>query len=119
MVIFTVGIGTPAGSEIQMLNPAGQLELVRDAKGEVVRSRLDEKTLTAIAAATGGNYYPLGPLGEGLAKVRAAVETLDRAAELKRARSRGIDRFYWPVAVVLALLVAEPLIGTQARKTEG
>ena len=73
-----------------MLNPAGQLEWVRDAKGEVVRSRLDEKSLTAIAAATGGNYYPLGPLGEGLAKVRAAVETLDRAEGLQTRATAGV-----------------------------
>ncbi len=113
VVVFTVGVGSPTGSEIQMLNPAGQLEPVRDAKGEPVRSRLDEKTLAAIAQATGGNYYPLGPLGEGLAKARSAVETLDRSAELKHARSRGIERFYWPVAALLGLLVAESLIGTR------
>ena len=116
VVVFAVGVGSPAGSEIQMLNPAGQLELVRDAKGKPVRSRLDEKTLTAIAAATGGSYYPLGPLGEGLAKVRAAVETLDRAAELKHSQSRGIDRYYWPLAAALALLVGESLIGTRRGK---
>ena len=117
VVVFTVGVGSPAGSEIQMLNPAGQMELVHDAKGEVVRSRLDEKTLADIAQATGGNYYPLGQLGEGLVKVRSAVETLDRSADLKSNRSRGIDRYYWPVAVVLALLVFEPLLGT--RRTGG
>ena len=116
VVVFTVGIGSPAGSEIQMLNPAGQLELMRDTKGEVVRSRLDEKELAAIAAATGGKYYPLGPLGEGLAKVRSAVETLDRLAELKHSRSRGIERFYWPVAIMLGLLVGESLIGTRRGK---
>jgi Ca-activated chloride channel family protein len=119
VVVFTVGVGSPAGGEIQMLNPAGQPELLRDAKGEVVRSRLDEKELTAIAQATGGNYYPLGPLGEGLAKVRSAVETLDRSAELKHARSRGIERFYWPVSAMLALIVTESLIGTRRGKREG
>jgi Ca-activated chloride channel family protein len=119
VVIFTVGIGTSSGSEIQMLNPAGQLELVRDAKGEPVRSRLDEKTLTAIAQATGGNYYPLGPLGEGLAKVRTAVETLDRTEGRQRAHSRGIDRYYWPVAAALVLLVVEPLIGTRRKNRKG
>lgn len=119
VVIFTLGIGTPAGSEIRMLSPAGKLELVHDSKGETVRSRLDEKTLTAIAAATGGNYYPLGPLGEGLMKVRSAVETLDRTAELKRSRNYGIDRYYWPVAVLLALLTVEPLIGTRRNKWKG
>jgi Ca-activated chloride channel family protein len=116
VVVFTIGVGSPAGSEIQMLNPTGQLEPVRDAKGGVVRSRLDEKELAAIAQATGGNYYPLGPLGEGLAKVRAAVETLDRSAELKHARRRGIERFYLPVAAMLSLLVAESLIGTRRGK---
>jgi Ca-activated chloride channel family protein len=115
MVIFTVGIGTPAGSEIQMLNPAGQLELVRDAKDEPVRSRLDEKTLAAIAQATGGSYFPLGPLGEGLAKVRAAVETLDRTEGRQRAHSRGVDRYYWPMAATLVLLAVEPLVGTRRK----
>jgi Ca-activated chloride channel family protein len=116
VVIFTIGIGTPAGSQIQMMNAAGQLELVRDAKGEPVQSRLDEKTLTAIASAAGGNYYPLGSLGDGLMKVRAAVETLDRAEDLQRSRSRGIEHFYWPLAAVLALLVVEPLLGTRRKK---
>jgi Ca-activated chloride channel homolog len=117
LVVFTVGIGSPAGSEIQILNPAGQLELVRDLNGEVVRSRLDEKTLAAIAQATGGNYYPLGPLGEGLAKVRMAVETLDASAGLTRTRSRGVERYYWPVAAALVLMIAESLIGTRRGKS--
>jgi Ca-activated chloride channel family protein len=115
VVVFTVGLGSAAGSEIQMVNPAGQLELVRDAKGEPVHSQLDEKTLTAIAEATGGNYYPLGSLGEGLSKVRAAVETLDRSAGLQRARTHGIERFYWPVGLLLLVLVAESLIGTRRK----
>jgi len=42
---------------------------------------------------------------------------LYRSADLKSNRSRGIDRYYWPVAVVLALLVFEPLLGT--RRTGG
>ena len=115
VVVFTVGIGSPAGSEIQILNAAGQLELVRDASGQVVRSRLDDKTLAAIAQATGGNYYPLGPVGEGLAKVRLAVATLDASAGLNRTRSRGVERYYWPVAAVLVLMVGESLIGTRRR----
>ena len=115
VVVFTVGVGTPAGSDIRMLNPAGQPELVHDAKGGVVLSRLDEPTLRAIAQATGGDYFPLGSLGDGLMKVRAAVETLDRAAERQHSRSYGIDRYYWAVAALLALLAIEPLIGTRRK----
>ena len=49
VVVFTIGVGTPAGKEIQYVNAAGQRELVRDAKGNIVRSRLDETTLREIA----------------------------------------------------------------------
>jgi Ca-activated chloride channel family protein len=115
VVIFTVGVGTPAGAEIQMINEQGKAELVRDSKGEVVRSRLDEATLRSIAQATHGAYYPLGPLGEGLVKVRLAIEGLDTASGSTPTRKFGVDRFHFPVAAALVLLVAESLIGTRRR----
>jgi Ca-activated chloride channel homolog len=118
VVVFAVGVGTAAGAEIQILNEQGKAEVVRDSRGEVVRSRLDEKTLTSIARATRGAYYPLGGLGEGLAKVRRALETLDLGAGAAPARKFGVDRFHWPVAGVLLLLVAESLIGTRRRLRE-
>ncbi|SPE55811.1 von Willebrand factor type A [Verrucomicrobia bacterium] len=121
-VVFTVGVGTPAGAEIQMVNDQGQRELVRDRKGTVVRSRLDETTLRAIAEATQGAYYPLGSLGEGLAKVRLALEAMDISSGRTPGRKLGVDRYHLPVGAVLVLLVAESLIGTRklsrARKAE-
>ena len=118
VVVFTVGVGTRAGGEIQIVNEQGKPELVRDSRGEVVRSRLDEPTLRAIAQATRGAYYPLGPLGEGLAKIRLALETLETGSASAPARKLGVDRFHWPVAGVLVLLVAESLIGTRRRLRE-
>jgi Ca-activated chloride channel family protein len=115
VVVFAVGVGTEAGAEIQVTNDQGQPELVRDSKGEVVRSRLDQATLQKIAQATRGNYYPLGSLGEGLAKVRLALETADFASGPAPVRKMGVDRFHLPVAVVLGLLVVESLLGTRRR----
>ena len=43
VVVFTIGVGTPAGKEIQFANAAGQMQLVRDAGGQIVHSRLDEQ----------------------------------------------------------------------------
>lgn len=114
VVVFTVGVGTPAGTEIRVLNATGQTELLRDAKGGPVRSRLDEATLQAIAKATGGNYYPLGVRGDGLDRVRFAVESLNRAAGWTY--SYGIERFYVPLAAALLFVVVESLIGTRRRK---
>jgi Ca-activated chloride channel family protein len=118
VVVFTVGVGTAAGAEIQMVNEQGKPELVRDSRGEVVRSRLDEPTLRAIAQATHGAYYPLGPLGEGLAKVRLALDGLNAGSGSAPTRKLGVDRFHWPVAGVLVLLVVESLIGTRRRLRE-
>ncbi|HWX21400.1 MAG TPA: VWA domain-containing protein [Candidatus Binatia bacterium] len=117
VVVFTIGVGTPVGAEIQMLNEQGKTELVRDTKGEVVRSHLDEAALSAIAQATHGAYYPLGPLGEGLAKVRLALEDLNSNSSSAPAHKLGVDRFHLPVAVMLGLLVMESLIGTRRRLT--
>jgi Ca-activated chloride channel homolog len=118
VVVFTIGVGTPAGTEIRFTDEQGKPELVRDPKGEVVRSRLDETTLRAIAQATKGAYYPLGPVGEGLAKVRLAIENLGSANGSAPARKLGVDRFQLPLAIVLGLLVVESLIGTRRRALE-
>ena len=115
VVVFTIGVGTPAGKEIQTVNAAGQTELLRDTKGEIVRSQLDEKTLREIAQATGGSYYPLGTLGDGLTKVRSAIHALDAASDLRNSTQNGVDRFDWFLAAMLALVVAESLIGTRRK----
>ncbi len=113
VVVFTLGVGTPAGAQIQVLNHQGKPEFLRDARGEIVRSRLDETTLRAVAQATRGNYFPLGPVGEGLARVQSALATMDGAGDSARAKRFAIDRFHVPVAVVLGLLVIESLLGTR------
>jgi Ca-activated chloride channel family protein len=119
VVVFTIGVGTPAGKDIQYMNAAGQPELVRDAQGRVVRSRLDEQTLREIAQATGGSYFPLGALGEGLAKVRSAIHRLDSVSGPRAASQNRVDHFYLPLAVALTLLVVESLIGTRRKHFPG
>jgi Ca-activated chloride channel family protein len=118
VVVFTVGVGTPAGSEIQMVNEQGKAEYLRDAQGQIVRSRLDDPTLRAIARVTHGEYYPLGTLGEGLARVRLALENKNVTSGFAPARKFGVDRFHVPIAGVILLLGLESLLGTRRRRPE-
>jgi Ca-activated chloride channel homolog len=118
VVVFTVGVGTPAGSEIQFVNQQGKLETLEDNKGQAVHSRLDERTLQAIAQATHGAYYPLGPVGEGLAKIRLDLENVTSGLGSAPQRKLGVDRFHVPVAAGLLLLALESLIGTRRRLRE-
>lgn len=115
IVVFTVGVGSPAGTEIQVLNQAGQMELLRDTKGEIVRSRLDEETLRNIATATGGSYFPLGPRSDGLIRVRTAFAALERTGDNQRPRRLGVERFHLFIGLALILLVVESLLGTRRR----
>jgi Ca-activated chloride channel family protein len=116
VVVFTIGVGTPAGKEIQFVNTNGQTEFLRDRDGGLVHSQLDEKTLREIAEATGGSYFPLGNLGDGLMRVKAAMHTLDVVANMQESKKQGVDRFYLPLAICLTLLAAEPVIGTRRKK---
>lgn len=115
VVVFTLGVGTPAGKEIQYVNTAGHTEFVRDAQGNLVHSRLDEPTLREIAEATGGQYYPLGPRGEGLMQVRSAMHALDTTSGLRQTAANGVDHYHLPIALALALMVAESLISTRKK----
>jgi len=49
--IFTVGAGSPEGTIIALPGPGGQTEYLKDAQGQIVKSRLDEERLRTIAEA--------------------------------------------------------------------
>lgn len=118
VVVYTIGVGTAAGSPIQVINDRGVSEPLRDQNGSVVVSHLDETTLTAIANATHGTYQPLGSLGEGLNRVRKLVETTTDSAQYSKLRKLGVDRYYIPVGLVTLLLGIESLVGTRRRLRE-
>ena len=113
IVVYAIGVGTASGTPIRFLNDQGNEEVVRDSDGQAVQSRLDETTLQEIARATRGSYFPLGQLGEGLDKVRLHIETSNDFSASPVLRKLGVDRFHYPIALVILLLVAESLIGTR------
>jgi Ca-activated chloride channel family protein len=117
IVVHAVGVGTAAGSQIQVINERGLPEPMHDINGGVVVSHLDETTLTAIAGATHGSYQPLGTLGEGLTRVRHLVEDSTNS-QYSKMRKLGVDRFYIPVGLVTLLIVVESLIGTRRKLRE-
>jgi Mg-chelatase subunit ChlD len=115
VVVYAIGVGTPAGAPLLVGNAQGVLEPVRHASGQPVESRLDEATLRAIAEATHGLYEPLGALGEGMTKVRQSVDSAAFLPGASPRRKLGVDRFHVPLAVVTVLLVVESLLGTRRR----
>src|SRR5438552_3172492 len=113
--IFTVGVGTAQGSLIPV-EGKGEGGFVKDAKGQVVKSKLDENRLREIAQATGGMYLHLesGPqtmrqlYTEGLSKLKTAE--IDA-----RLSSRPIERYEWPLAGAIVALIASLFINDRKR----
>jgi Ca-activated chloride channel homolog len=115
--IFTIGVGTPGGSLIPIEGESGGTAFVKDAKGEVVKSKLDETRLREIAQAADGFYLHLenGPrtmkqlFDEGLGKMKVA----DINARLSR---RPIERYEWPLAAAILLFALALLINDRRRR---
>ena len=109
--IFTVGVGTPAGSLIPIEGESGGTAFVKDAQGQVVKSKLDETRLREVAQAAGGFYVHLenGPrtmkqlFSDGLAKMQVA----DINARLSR---RPIERYEWPLSAAILFFALALLI---------
>ncbi len=114
--IFTIGVGTPEGSLIPISGESGGTAFVKDSKGQVVKSKLDEKRLREIAQKTGGLYLPLGSgqrtmqqlFAEGLSKMQAG-QIDDRPAR------RPIERYEWPLGTAFLALAASLLMRERKR----
>jgi Ca-activated chloride channel family protein len=106
--IFTVGIGTTEGELI----PGEGGAFVKDRKGQVVKSRLDEATLERVATDTGGVYLHAAGPGLGLSELYTKhIATLDKR-ELESTLERRYElRYQLPLALAFLLLLVEPLVG--------
>lgn len=117
VIIYTVGIGTPNGAQIMIPGPGGEPVAMLDEKNQPVNSSLDEKTLTEIAQATGGNYRLLNTIAGGMADVGRTLR-MTEGKGLTQVRKLGIDRYQWPLGVAIFLLVVESLLVTRRRNRE-
>ena len=120
MRIFTIGIGTAEGELLRIKDAQGGGDYIRDEQGNVVKSHLNERLLQQIAGATeGGFYLPLRGAkavdtlyDQGLAK-------LPKAQHEEKLVRRYHERYHWPLAVAIVLLVAEMLFPERKREPKG
>ncbi|MEQ1851053.1 MAG: VWA domain-containing protein [Chthoniobacteraceae bacterium] len=115
VTVFTVGVGTPNGGIILVTGSNGVQTPLLDEKDQPVTSRLDEVTLRAIAEATGGSYRRLDSVAGGMADVVSALKDSQLKPVAGFRRRRGIDRYQWPLAIAIFLLVVESVLRTRRR----
>lgn len=104
--IHTIGIGTPEGAPIRIGG-----EFIRDEKGDMVVSKLDEEGLRRIAERTGGVYVRATKQSIGLEEIVAGIGEMERT-ELATVRFEEFDERYRPLvwAALLLLLLEFALL---------
>lgn len=107
--IYTIGVGSegPVPLPIKRQNPfTGEIETVY----QHIRGEIDEKTLSAVASATGGEYFRATG-ARALGDVLQRIDSLEKT-RLTAPRTDIVDELYsWPLAVGLSLLFASLLAG--------
>lgn len=110
--IFTVGIGSPAGEPIPVFSKQGDvIGYKKDRAGNTVLSKLDEKTLQAIAKVGDGAYIAAGTGGAGIEEVIERMDEMEKSEFEARLTTRWEDRsafFLFPAFFFLVLAALMP-----------
>ncbi len=114
--IFTIGIGSAEGTLITINDVNGNSDYVRDEKGQVVKSRLNESLLQQIATATGGFYLPLRGADTMNTLYERGLEPLPKSEGKEKLVKRYHEQFQWPLAAAVLLLLAEMFLPERKRK---
>ena len=112
-VIHTVGIGSPAGSKIQVDD--GRQPFLRDQFGNTITTRLDKLGLSQIARATGGRYVDFGSDGEGLFDLYREQIKPQGDASPDDFPPNAIELYQIPLTFALLSLIFEVLVRAKAQ----
>jgi Ca-activated chloride channel family protein len=105
VALYAVGVGTARGAPIPLRDEVGALKgYKKDREGKVVTTRLEENIMETLALESGGRYY----------RATATEGEMDEIARGLRVRYE--DRYQLPLALALAALLAETLLGDRRRR---
>jgi Ca-activated chloride channel family protein len=104
--VYTIGVGSAEGQPIPVDG-----SLLRDSQGEIVVSRLDEKTLRDIARAGGGAYIHAGNEEFGLNPIVQDIRRMEDEELGSIVFEEYDEQYMYFFGIALLLFVIEMLIG--------
>jgi len=103
--IFTIGIGTPEGAPIRIDG-----EFIKDANGDMVVTKLNEKMLEEIAIITGGIYVRSSAKSIGLEEVVESINEMEES-ELSTVQFEEFNEQYqYLLGIAMILLLLELIV---------
>jgi Ca-activated chloride channel family protein len=113
--IFTVGVGTPNGELLRQRDEQGNSAYIKDADGNVVKSRLNEALLTSIAKAANGFYLPLSSAKSIDVLYERGLAPLPKSEVSSKLVRQYHERYQWPLAAAILILILEVFLPDRKR----
>jgi Ca-activated chloride channel family protein len=111
VLIYAIGLGSPAGSPIPVYGAAGeQTDFKRDRQGNVVVSKLDEESLEKIAGIGSGKYFRASAGQDELEEIYKAINALEKREFGVKQFTDYEDRYQVFLLAALVLVVMEALL---------
>ncbi|MBR4980598.1 MAG: VWA domain-containing protein, partial [Bacteroidales bacterium] len=110
--VYCIGVGSAQGEPI----PAEGGGLMKDRQGNIVVTKLDEDMLKQIATAGGGIYVRASDTNFGVGEIVEKVRELKKNAYKEIAFEEYNEQFMYFLAIALAFLILEFLIGNRKMK---
>jgi Ca-activated chloride channel family protein len=107
--VYTVGMGLPQGAPIPVQG-GQQNQFMKDRQGNVVISKLDEKTLQQIAIEGNGAYIPANNIRNGINNLLKQLSQLEKKEIDAKVYTEYEDQFQYFAALALLLLLLEIFI---------
>ena len=105
IVLFAAGVGETDGSPIPVYRNGRRIGFRENAAGDIVRTRLEEQGLRQLSG--GGAYFRIARTSSSLSKITAALERLERNEFAQEEFEEYDEKFQWPLALALLLLLLE------------
>ena len=117
VLLYTIGMGSPAGTPIPIYSPSGQqVDFKRDRDGNIVVTKLDEASLQRIATIGDGKYFRGTNAQDELNEIYKNISSLQKKEFGVKQFTDYDDRFQYFLAAGIILLIAEFLISEKRLK---
>lgn len=109
--VYTIGVGSPAGSPIPLYVNGEKQGVKRDNEGNTVITKLNESMLAQLATTGGGTYVHATKEHFGLDKIFAQINKIEKKSYDTASYADYEDQYFYFLWVALAFLVTEFLMG--------
>ncbi|MDD3049832.1 MAG: VWA domain-containing protein [Candidatus Cloacimonetes bacterium] len=110
VVIYALGVGSPEGSTIPLVNQQGNVEYAKDENGNIILSKLDVVTLSKLASAGNGKFYSVTPQQSEIFEIMKDINSIEREKIDSREFVRYKEQYRYFSLIALILIILESLI---------